>query len=194
MRFLAIDEVEVGDDEGDGDAKLGGEVEREIDEAGCRGAGVAAGVAAETVPELGLVGLRADEVRVETAVGAVGSKAADLVEVLVVNVGHAAGKHVGSRFSAHVLDAGDKEECGADRHEQAEPGNVQFPELALPYERSGRVGRDGGAGNKDESDDEDDDDRDAGTEGAEQPVWNGFFFGKWESRENRWLVSSVVCG
>lgn len=157
---LVVDEVEVGDDERNSDAKLGGEVERKIDEAGGRGSGVATGVAAEAVPELGLVGLCADEVGVEAAIGAVGSKAAHLVHVLVFNVGHAAGEHVGSRLSAHVLDARDEEECSADGNQQTEPGNVQLPELALPYKTSGCVGRDCGAGDKDESDDQDDNDGD----------------------------------
>ena len=111
-------------DERNSHDELASEVQREVDESCGGGACVAAGVASEAVPELMLVLLGAYVGRVQLAVGARDVEAADDVLFCVFEVGHAAGQHVGSRLAAHVLDAANEEEGGADGHEEAEPGDV----------------------------------------------------------------------
>lgn len=88
---------------------------------------MAAGVAPEAVPEDMVVLLGADVGGVELAVGAGDVEAADDVLFGIFEVGHAPGQHVGSGLAAHVLDATNEEEGGADGHEEAEPGDVKLP-------------------------------------------------------------------
>lgn len=169
-----------GHDKRQGDGELARQEQRQVDEAGGGRGRVAAGVAAEAVVELLAVGLLADVARIEPAAGRLLAEAADDVLGGVGDVGLAPREQVGPRLAAHVLDAADEEEGGANGHEEPQPADMQLPHLAFPDEGVACVFGHGAAGDEDHGHEEDDDNGEQGAENNEEPGRHGFFLGKGE--------------
>lgn len=141
---------------------------------------MATGVAPEAVLEDALSVLVVDHAlanvgRDEAMVAALAADvlAADDKVGPVVEVGVAAGQGVGARLAKEVLHAVGDEPDARQGERQAEPADVQLPELALPDERLGCAPRHRVARHQEDGDDEDDDDGDAAVEEDEEPRGDG---------------------
>lgn len=91
----------------------------------------------------------------------------------VLEVRVAPGQGVGARLAKEVLHAVGDEPDARQGERQAEPADVQLPELALPDERLGGAPRHGVARHQEDGDDEDHDNGDAAVEEDEEPRGNG---------------------
>lgn len=91
----------------------------------------------------------------------------EILPILQVRVAPRQG--VGPRFAKHVLHAVGDEPDARERQRQAEPADVQLPELALPDEGFGGPPGHGVPRYEEDGDDEDEHDRDAAVEEDEEP-------------------------
>lgn len=144
------------------------------------------GVAPEAVLEQVLGVVAADhataDVGGDEALVPVGDvQAADDVPGVGVQVRVAAGEEVGAGLAEEVLHSVGDEPGGGDGEAEAEPADVQLPQLALPDEGARGAPRHGVAGDEDQADDGDDDDGDAHGEGDEKPGGHGLVLREGES-------------
>lgn len=184
--------------EREGDGKLARDKQRQVYQAGGGAARMTAGIAPEAILEkrLGVrpVGHALADVGRDQLVQAVPDiLAADNVLGPVLHVRVTAGQGIRPRLPTHVLHTVGDEPGARQGHREAEPADVQLPELAFPYKRLGRAGWYRVAGDKGQRDDEDYANGDAAAEGYEEPCGYGLVFCKWESvRLYRYILVIIL--